>query len=87
MLKQESLFEASKEGDEEKVAFLLNGNHHIEETFDLTSALLFSADEGHDKVVEIFLDHGVNVNAMGHQSGIFQNKTALMRAAASGHFF
>ena len=86
MLKQESLFEASKEGDEEKVVILLNGSQHVEETFDLTSALLFSADEGHDKVVEIFLDYGVNVNVMGHQSGIFKNKTALMRAAASGHF-
>ena len=87
MLKQESLFEASREGDDEKVASLLNNrNSNEEETYDLTSGLLFSADEGHDKVVKIFLDHGVNINNKGQQEGMFLNKTALMRAAASGHF-
>ena len=87
MLNQESLIEASKEGDDEKVALLLNDeNSKEEETFDLTSGLLFSADEGHDKVVKIFLDHGVNINNKGQQDGMFLNKTSLMRAAASGHF-
>ena len=86
MLKQEILFEASREGDDEKVNLLLNDDNKLED-FDLTSGLLFSADGGHDKVVKIFLDHDVNIiNNKGHQDGIFQNKTALMRAAASGHF-
>lgn len=88
MLKQESLYEASREGDDEKVAFLLKDwhNHEEKETYDLTSGLLFSADEGHDKVVKIYLDHGVNINTKGQQDGMFLTKTALMRAAASGHF-
>lgn len=88
MLKQEILFEASREGDDEKVNFLLNYGRQLEEEgFDLTSGLLLSADRGHDKVVKIYLDHGIHIiNNKGHQSGIFRNKTALMRAAASGHF-
>ena len=45
MLNQESLIEASKEGDDGKVALLLNDDNRKED-FDLTSGLLFSADEG-----------------------------------------
>ena len=85
MQKQESLFEASKDGDEEKIVSLLNDVNE-DESFDLTSGLILSADEGHDNVVKIFLDHGVNINNIGQKDGIFRNKTALMRAAASGHF-
>ena len=70
------LLEAAKEGDETNVIKLIHEGAHIN-----NSCLLVSADGGHDKVVKIFLDQGVNVN--WDQPG---QMTALMRAAISGHF-
>ena len=83
----ELLEEAAKEGDEGRVALIINDfvNSEEESLENLTSGLLFSADEGHDEVVKLFLDHGLNINTKGFKVGVFLNQTALMRAAASGH--
>ena len=83
----EFLEEAAKEGDEGRVALIINDfvNSEEESLENLTSGLLFSADEGHDEVVKLFLDHGLNINTKGCKDGVFLNQTALMRAAASGH--
>ena len=85
----EILEEAAKEGDEDRVALIINdivnSGEDSSESSCLSSGLLFSADAGHDEVVKLFLDHGVSVNTEGCQEGVFLNQTALMRAAISGH--
>ena len=77
--KNDKLLEASKVGDEQNVTKLVSEGAEIN---DLTkSCLLVSADGGHDKVVNFFLDQGVPVD--WNQP---DNLTALMRATLSGHY-
>ena len=61
--KNDKLLEASKVGDEQNVTKLVSEGAEIN---DLTkSCLLVSADGGHDKVVNFFLDQGVPVLLTG----------------------
>ena len=77
----DALLVASTAGDVETVASLLQqGVSVLSKQRNGHTRLHKSAQEGHDAIVKLFLDHEADVNIRG-----WSNRTPLIQASARGH--
>ncbi|KAJ6047297.1 uncharacterized protein N7446_007574 [Penicillium canescens] len=80
--KMRALHLAAFNGHEQEVQFLLAVNKTDVNTADNTTAypLMWASLNGHDKIGQMLLEHGANINAQGGEYG-----TALQAACAGGY--
>ena len=73
--KNQELLEAAKTGDEASVIRLLEAGANVR-----TLHLHLAALKGHENIVKIFIDHGIEVNSRG-----YKQRTHLIISANYGH--
>lgn len=78
--KDESLIEAAKKGDSQKVEQLISEGANIEARGERGTVLMHAAGNGHKEIVELLLSKGADVNAKNNHGA-----TASMYAEKNGY--
>ncbi|KEQ94107.1 hypothetical protein AUEXF2481DRAFT_54524, partial [Aureobasidium subglaciale EXF-2481] len=77
-----ALNQAAADGDEEEVRRLLEQGASVEGILDdRQTPLQFAAQEGHTRIVQLLIEYGADINALGYNGSALE--TPLQAAAVS----